>query len=82
MTLNFVLAVNLLLLICCYIKSSMPYLLFFGEEIAAYSCAITDKWVIKLICGRNVKTSNDQPQVKFAVKNVNEGLYIRRCTVS
>ena len=33
------------------------------------SDAITDKWVIKLFCGRNWKTSNDQ--VRFVAKNIN-----------
>ena len=50
----------------------MPYLLIFGEDIVALSGAITDKWVIKLFCGRNKKTSNDQ--VKFAEKDITTNL--------
>ena len=66
MTPNFAVVVNVLLPICCHIGTGMPYLLIFGERIVAISGAITDKWAIKLFCGRNLKTSNDQ--VKFAAK--------------
>ena len=45
MTPNFVVAVNVLLPICCHIGSGMPYLLIFGEEIVAISGAITiNRW--------------------------------------
>ena len=46
----------------------MPYLCIFVEEIVPLSGAITDKWVLTLVCGRNKNISNDQ--VKVAAKNI------------
>ena len=63
---NFVAIVNVLQPICCHICSGMPNLRIFGEDIVALSGAMTDKWMRKLVCGRNQKLSNDQG--KFAIK--------------
>ena len=69
MTNNFVVIVDVLLPICCHIGPGMPSLPIFGKKSVALSGIITDKWSIKLFCGRNKKTSNDQ--VKFGAKNIN-----------
>ena len=50
---NFVVVVSVLQPICCHIGSGMPYLCIFVEEVVPFSGAITDKWVLTLVCGRN-----------------------------
>ena len=50
---NFVVVVSVLQPICCHIGSRMPYLCIFVEEVVPLSGAITDKWVLTLVCGRN-----------------------------
>ena len=44
MTPNFVVVVSVLLPICCYIGSCMPYLYIFVEEVVPLLGAMTDKW--------------------------------------
>ena len=68
MTPNFVAVVNVLLSICCHIGSGMPNLRIFVEDNVLLLGAITDKWVRKLVCGRNYKLSNGQ--VIFATINI------------
>ena len=46
----------------------MTNLRIFVEDIVALLGAMTDKWVRKRVCGRNLKITNDQ--VKFATKNI------------
>ena len=50
---NFVVVVSVLHPICCHIGLGMPYLCIFVEEVVPLSGAITDKWVLTLVCGRN-----------------------------
>ena len=51
----------------------MPYLCTFVEEVVPLSGAITDKWVLTLVCGRNKNISNDQ--VNVAAKNISAKLF-------
>ena len=50
---NFIVVVIVLQPICCHIGSGMPYLCIFVEEVVPLSGAITDKWALTLVCGRN-----------------------------
>ena len=70
MTPNFVVVVNVLQSVCCHIGSGMPNLRIhvFVQDVAVLLGAMTDKWMWKLICGRNEKKSNDE--VKFTTKNI------------
>ena len=45
MTPNFVVAVSVLLPICCHIGLGMPYMSIFVEEVVTLLGAITDDWV-------------------------------------
>ena len=53
MTPTFVVAVSVLLPICCHIGSGMPYLCIFVEEVATLLGAITDKWMSTIVYGQN-----------------------------
>ena len=46
----------------------MPYLCILFEEVVPLSGAITDKWVLTLVCSRNYNISNDQ--VTVAAKTI------------
>ena len=46
----------------------MPYLCTLVEEVVPLSGAITDKWVLTLVCGRNYNISNDH--VTVAAKTI------------
>ena len=68
MTPSFVDFVSVLLLICCHIGLVMPYLSIFVEEVVTLLAAITDKWVLTLVCGQNSNIST--AQIKVAAKNI------------
>ena len=45
MTPNFVVVVNVLMPVCCHIRSGMQYLHIFVEEINVFLCEMANKWV-------------------------------------
>ena len=53
MTPNFVVVVRVLLPICGHIGWDMSFLCIFVEEVVTLLGAITDKWVLTLVCSRN-----------------------------
>ena len=63
---KFEVIVNVLLPVCFHIGSGMPILRIFVQYSVVLFGAITDKWVLKHVCCKNQKISDDQ--VKFATK--------------
>ena len=57
---------SVLLQICSQIYRGMPYLCIFVEEVVPLSGAMTDKFVLTFVYGRNKNISNDL--VKVAAK--------------
>ena len=66
MTPNFEAVFSVLLLICGQIYRGMPYSCIFVEEVVPLLGAMTDKFVLTFVCGRNKNISNDL--VKVAAK--------------
>ena len=59
MTLNFEVVFSVLLQIWSQIYRGMPYLCIFVEEVVQLFGAMTDKFVLNFVCGRNLNISND-----------------------
>ena len=69
MTPDFVVVVNVLLLLSCHIGSGMPYLHIFVVDIVALLGAMTDKWMRKLVYVVRIRKYQCN-QITLATKNI------------
>ena len=69
MTSNFEAVFSVLLQICIQIYRGMPYLCIFVEEVVPLLGAMTDKFVLTFVCGRNWNISNDLVKVASKIES-------------